>query len=104
MTALVQGRGLTKSYGRHRGILQVSFDLAGGVRVPGPNGAGRTTALRTLMSRSATSRTCAGRTWRSGSSPPSRRTGAALCPTCRTPPPRTVSCRSTCGSWAVWTA
>jgi ABC-type phosphonate transport system ATPase subunit len=27
MTALIQARGLTKSYGRRRGISQVSFDL-----------------------------------------------------------------------------
>jgi ABC-2 type transport system ATP-binding protein len=51
MTALVQARGLTKSYGRHRGILQVSFDLAEGevFGFLGPNGAGKTTTLRTLM-------------------------------------------------------
>ena len=51
MTGLVQARGLTKSYGRHRGILQVSFDLAEGevFGFLGPNGAGKTTTLRTLM-------------------------------------------------------
>jgi ABC-2 type transport system ATP-binding protein len=51
MTALVQAQELTKSYGRHRGILQVSFDLAEGevFGFLGPNGAGKTTTLRTLM-------------------------------------------------------
>jgi ABC-2 type transport system ATP-binding protein len=51
MTALVQARELTKSYGRHRGILQMSFDLAEGevFGFLGPNGAGKTTTLRTLM-------------------------------------------------------
>jgi ABC-2 type transport system ATP-binding protein len=51
MTALAQARGLTKSYGRHRGILQLSFDLAEGevFGFLGPNGAGKTTTLRTLM-------------------------------------------------------
>jgi ABC-2 type transport system ATP-binding protein len=51
MTTLVQARGLTKSYGRHRGILQLSFDLAEGevLGFLGPNGAGKTTTLRTLM-------------------------------------------------------
>ena len=51
MTALAQARGLTKSYGRHRGILRLSFDLAEGeiLGFLGPNGAGKTTTLRTLM-------------------------------------------------------
>jgi ABC-2 type transport system ATP-binding protein len=51
MTTLVQARGLTKSYGRHRGILRLSFDLAEGevLGFLGPNGAGKTTTLRTLM-------------------------------------------------------
>jgi ABC-2 type transport system ATP-binding protein len=51
MTTLVRARGLTKSYGRHRGILQLSFDLAEGevFGFLGPNGAGKTTTLRTLM-------------------------------------------------------
>jgi ABC-2 type transport system ATP-binding protein len=51
MTALIQARGLTKSYGRRRGISHVSFDLAEGevFGFLGPNGAGKTTTLRTLM-------------------------------------------------------
>jgi ABC-2 type transport system ATP-binding protein len=51
MTTLVRARGLTKSYGRHRGILRLSFDLAEGevFGFLGPNGAGKTTTLRTLM-------------------------------------------------------
>jgi len=42
---------LTKSYGRHRGIIDLSFAIAEGeiFGFLGPNGAGKTTTIRTLM-------------------------------------------------------
>ena len=43
--------GLTKSYGKHRGIENISFSVAPGeiFGFIGPNGAGKSTTIRTLM-------------------------------------------------------
>lgn len=43
--------GLTKSYGTHRGIENISFSVAQGeiFGFIGPNGAGKSTTIRTLM-------------------------------------------------------
>jgi ABC-2 type transport system ATP-binding protein len=43
--------GLTKSYGKHRGIENISFSVAQGeiFGFIGPNGAGKSTTIRTLM-------------------------------------------------------
>ena len=51
MSAIIQTHQLTKSYGRSRGILEVTFDIAEGevFGFLGPNGAGKTTTMRTLM-------------------------------------------------------
>ena len=51
MPASIQTHQLTKSYGRSRGILDVTFDIQEGevFGFPGPNGAGKTTTMRTLM-------------------------------------------------------
>ncbi|RAQ96129.1 ABC transporter ATP-binding protein [Thermogemmatispora tikiterensis] len=51
MTALIQVSGLTKYYGRSRGILDLSFEIEEGeiFGFLGPNGAGKTTTIRTLM-------------------------------------------------------
>ena len=74
MTAVVQAR-LTKSYGRHRGILQTSLDLGPRCRhdsYGNKQAAGWPSSARVGWSsstRSATSRTCASRRWRSGSPP-----------------------------------
>lgn len=48
---VVRAAGLTKSYGRQRGIRDVSFDVAGGeiFGFLGPNGAGKTTTIRLLI-------------------------------------------------------
>jgi ABC-2 type transport system ATP-binding protein len=49
--AIIQARDLTKSYGRHRGIEDVTFDVGRGevFGFLGPNGAGKTTTIRILM-------------------------------------------------------
>lgn len=49
--AIIQARDLTKSYGRHRGIEDVTFDVHRGevFGFLGPNGAGKTTTIRILM-------------------------------------------------------
>ena len=51
MPAIIQTHQLTKSYGRSRGILEVTFDIQEGevFGFLGPNGAGKTTTMRTLM-------------------------------------------------------
>ena len=43
--------GLTKSYGKHRGIENISFSVNSGeiFGFIGPNGAGKSTTIRTLM-------------------------------------------------------
>jgi ABC-2 type transport system ATP-binding protein len=48
---LIEVTGLTKSYGRKRGIVDVSFDVTAGevFGFLGPNGAGKTTTMRLLM-------------------------------------------------------
>jgi ABC-type multidrug transport system ATPase subunit len=51
MKSLVEVAGLTKSYGRKRGVIDLSFDVADGefFGFLGPNGAGKTTTIRLLM-------------------------------------------------------
>src|SRR5438876_5592090 len=51
MSAIIQTHQLTKSYGRSRGIIDVTFDMQEGevFGFLGPNGAGKTTTMRTLM-------------------------------------------------------
>jgi ABC-2 type transport system ATP-binding protein len=51
MTAIIQTEKLTKSYGRHRGIVDVDLEVAEGEAFGflGPNGAGKTTTIRTLL-------------------------------------------------------
>lgn len=43
--------GLTKSYGKHRGISDLTFSVNAGeiFGFIGPNGAGKSTTIRTLM-------------------------------------------------------
>jgi ABC-2 type transport system ATP-binding protein len=51
MTAIIQTEKLTKSYGEHRGIVDVDLEVATGeiFGFLGPNGAGKTTTIRTLL-------------------------------------------------------
>src|SRR5437660_10233170 len=51
MSTIIQTNKLTKSYGRSRGIIDVTFDIQEGevFGFLGPNGAGKTTTMRTLM-------------------------------------------------------
>ena len=51
MSAIIQTNQLTKSYGKSRGIIDVTFDIQEGevFGFLGPNGAGKTTTMRTLM-------------------------------------------------------
>jgi ABC-2 type transport system ATP-binding protein len=51
MSAMIDVAGLTKSYGRKRGITDVTFQVQPGevFGFMGPNGAGKTTTIRTLM-------------------------------------------------------
>jgi ABC-type multidrug transport system ATPase subunit len=61
MTALIEVSGLTKRYGRKRGIIDVSFQVAEGevFGFLGPNGAGKTTTMRLLMGLLFPDRGCA---------------------------------------------
>jgi ABC-2 type transport system ATP-binding protein len=51
MTAIIQTEKLTKSYGPHRGIIDVDLTVEQGevFGFLGPNGAGKTTAIRTII-------------------------------------------------------
>ena len=51
MSTIIQTNNLTKSYGKSRGIIDVTFDIHEGevFGFLGPNGAGKTTTMRTLM-------------------------------------------------------
>jgi len=51
MTAVIQTEKLTKSYGSHRGIIDVDLEVEQGevFGFLGPNGAGKTTTIRTLL-------------------------------------------------------
>jgi ABC-2 type transport system ATP-binding protein len=51
MTAIVQIEKLTKSYGSHRGIVEVDLEVTEGEAFGflGPNGAGKTTTIRVLL-------------------------------------------------------
>jgi ABC-2 type transport system ATP-binding protein len=49
--AVVSSRELTKSYGRTRGVIELTFDVEAGevFGFLGPNGAGKTTTIRTML-------------------------------------------------------
>jgi ABC-2 type transport system ATP-binding protein len=51
MTAIIQTEKLTKSYGEHRGIVDVDLEVAETevFGFLGPNGAGKTTTIRTIL-------------------------------------------------------
>ena len=51
MTAIIRTEKLTKSYGSHRGIIDIDLEIAEGEAFGflGPNGAGKTTTIRTLL-------------------------------------------------------
>ncbi len=51
MTAVIRTEKLTKSYGEHRGIVEVDLEVDEGevFGFLGPNGAGKTTTIRTLL-------------------------------------------------------
>lgn len=51
MTAVIETHNLSKSYGRSRGIKDISLEVSGGeiFGFLGPNGAGKTTMIRTLL-------------------------------------------------------
>jgi ABC-2 type transport system ATP-binding protein len=51
MTAVIALKMLTKSYGSHRGIVDVDFEVEQGevFGFLGPNGAGKTTTIRTML-------------------------------------------------------
>jgi ABC-2 type transport system ATP-binding protein len=51
MTAVIQTERLTKSYGEHRGIVELDLEVQAGeiFGFLGPNGAGKTTTMRVLL-------------------------------------------------------
>ena len=51
MTVVIETEKLTKSYGPHRGIVDLDLEVAEGevFGFLGPNGAGKTTTIRTLL-------------------------------------------------------
>ena len=51
MTAVIETQQLTKSYGEHRGVIDVDLEVNQGevFGFLGPNGAGKTTTIRTLL-------------------------------------------------------
>ena len=51
MTAIIEIEQLTKSYGKHRGIIDIDLTVEEGEAFGflGPNGAGKTTTIRTLL-------------------------------------------------------
>ena len=51
MTAIIRTEALTKSYGTHRGIVEVDLEVNEGevFGFLGPNGAGKTTTIRTIL-------------------------------------------------------
>ena len=51
MTGIIETDKLTKSYGEHRGIIEVDLRVDEGEAFGflGPNGAGKTTTIRTLL-------------------------------------------------------
>jgi ABC-2 type transport system ATP-binding protein len=51
MTAIIQTERLTKSYGEHRGIIDLDLEVSEGeiFGFLGPNGAGKTTTMRVLL-------------------------------------------------------
>ncbi|HSG87010.1 MAG TPA: ABC transporter ATP-binding protein [Candidatus Limnocylindrales bacterium] len=51
MTAVIAAEQLTKSYGQHRGIIDVDLEVQPGeiFGFLGPNGAGKTTTIRTML-------------------------------------------------------
>ncbi|HVM30943.1 MAG TPA: ABC transporter ATP-binding protein [Candidatus Limnocylindrales bacterium] len=51
MPPVIQAEGLTKSYGRHRGIIDIDLTVEAGeiVGFLGPNGAGKSTTIRVLL-------------------------------------------------------
>ncbi len=51
MTAIIEARGLSKSYGATKALDNVDFTIPAGriVGLIGPNGAGKTTALKAIL-------------------------------------------------------
>ena len=51
MTAIIEARGLSRSFGAHRALDNVSFSIEQGriVGLIGPNGAGKTTAIKAVL-------------------------------------------------------